>query len=66
MYIALEKGFLGEWQKAVGKWGEVIEEKQLKGLNKVIWTPENLNKGIYYFRLEVGETVVGGEIIMMK
>ena len=49
-----------------GKLMEVIEESQLKGLNKVVWTPENLAGGIYYFRLQAGEQVATGKMVLMR
>jgi len=55
----------------------VIEENQLKGLNIVVWTPENHAEGIYYFRLQGGEQVaitggrslwrrISGKMVLMR
>jgi len=49
-----------------GKQVAVIEERQQKGLNKVIWTPENLADGIYYFRLEAGKQVASGKVVLVR
>ncbi len=49
-----------------GKQVDMIEESQHNGLNKVVWTPENLSDGIYYFRLRAGEQVASGKLIHMK
>ncbi len=46
-----------------GKLVDVIEESQLQGLNKVVWTPENLPDGIYYFRLQAGEEMATGKMV---
>jgi len=45
---------------------DVIEERQQRGLNKVVWTLENLADGIYYFRLQAGEQVATGKMVLMK
>jgi acyl-[acyl carrier protein]--UDP-N-acetylglucosamine O-acyltransferase len=45
---------------------DIIEKRQLKGLNKVVWTPENLADGIYYFRLVAGEQVASGKMALMR
>jgi len=59
-----------------GKQVDVIEESQQKGLNKVIWTPDNLPDGIYYFRISTGriatsrlqadEKVATGKLMLMR
>jgi rhodanese-related sulfurtransferase len=49
-----------------GKQVDIIEQKQSSGLQQVIWTPENLADGIYYFRLEVGKQTASGKLILMK
>ncbi len=48
-----------------GKQVDVIEGKQQEGLNKVIWNPENLACGIYYFRLQAGKKSTSGKLINM-
>lgn len=49
-----------------GKQVDVIEAKQQKGLNEIVWTPENLAEGIYYFRLEAGERVTSGKVVLVR
>ena len=49
-----------------GKQIDIIEKRQLKGLNKVVWTPENLADGIYYFSLEAGEQIATGKVVLIK
>ncbi len=49
-----------------GKQVDVIEESQFQGLNKVVWTPKNLADGIYFFRLQAGEQITTGKLILMK
>ena len=49
-----------------GKQVDIIEQKQPKGLNKIVWTPKNLADGIYYFRLEAGEKVASGKAVLMN
>ncbi len=49
-----------------GKQVDIIEQKQSSGLQQVIWTPENLADGIYYFRLQAGEQVATGKMVLMK
>jgi hypothetical protein len=45
---------------------DVIEKSQQRGLNKVLWTPENLADGIYYYRLEAGEQMASGKVVLMR
>ena len=49
-----------------GKQLDEIEQSQQKGLNQVVWAPENLANGIYYFRLQSGERVASGKIVLVK
>ncbi len=49
-----------------GKQVDVFEESQQKGLNKVVWSPEKLANGIYYFRIETSDYVTGGKTILLK
>jgi len=49
-----------------GKMVDVIEERQQKGLQKVVWTPENLADGIYYFRLQAGEQLASGKVVSVR
>ena len=49
-----------------GKQVDVIEERQQKGLNKVIWQPKYLSDGIYYFRLTAGEQIASGKVMLVR
>ena len=48
-----------------GKQVDIIEETQHIGLNKVVWTPKKLSDWIYYFRLQAGDQVVSGKMVLM-
>lgn len=50
----------------IGKQIDFIEETQSQGLNKVVWTPEGLNEGIYYFRLEAVEQTASGKVMLVR
>jgi len=45
---------------------DVIKENQQLGLNNVEWTPRNFADGIYYFRLQAGEQVSSGKMMLMR
>jgi len=45
---------------------EFIEQNQQQDLNKIIWTPNNLPNGIYYFRLQAGEQVATGKMVLIE
>ena len=49
-----------------GKQVDLIQKSSQKGSNKVVWTPENLADGVYYFRLQTGEQVGSGKVVLMK
>ena len=49
-----------------GKQVDVIEDNQQKGLNKVVWSPENLADGIYYFRISAGSMKAGNQTTQGK
>jgi hypothetical protein len=49
-----------------GKQVERIEKSCESGLNQVIWRPENLNSGVYFYALQVGETKTTGKLLLMK
>lgn len=44
---------------------DIITEHQQQGLQNVVWKPEGLNEGIYYFRLEAGEYKKVGKVILL-
>lgn len=48
-----------------GKEVDRIEQKQAQGKQQVAWTPD-LPGGIYYFRLEAGEQVASGKVVLMR
>jgi len=48
--------------------GRVVDNiihHQQQGLQKIVWTPEGLNEGVYYFRVETGGQVVTGKVVYM-
>lgn len=49
-----------------GKDVDIIERSQSKGLNRVIWSPENLPAGVYYFRLQAGEQLASGKMLLIN
>ena len=50
----------------VGKQVDVIEQKQSAGLQKILWTPESLADGVYYFKMQYGEQVATGMLVLMR
>ena len=50
----------------VGKQIDVIRKEQAKGLNKIVWFPENKPEGVYYFRLQAGDQEASGKVLLMK
>lgn len=50
----------------LGKEVDVIETYQKKGINKVMWTPEQFANGMYYFTLEAGRHMALGKMVLMK
>ena len=50
----------------LGKQVDAIEESQQKGLNNVVWAPEILPDGIYYFKLQTGEQVASGKVVLVR
>lgn len=47
----------------MGKQVKKIEEKQMEGENKIIWHPDNLPNGIYFYRLSANNKIVNGKIL---
>lgn len=54
--------FYNQFGKQVGQ----IEENQQKGLNRIVWTPENLADGIYYFRIQAGDQMASGKLVLVR
>lgn len=50
----------------LGKHVDTIEQKQLAGEQEMAWSPENLDGGIYYFKLQAGEQVASGKVVLMR
>ena len=46
----------------MGKQVEIIEEKQIGGENKIVWHPDKLPNGIYFYRLSANNKIVSGKI----
>ena len=45
---------------------EKIEQEQPKGEQQVLWIAEGLPAGMYYFRIQSGEMIGGGKMILIK
>jgi len=50
----------------LGELVDLIQQKQSQGKQQVVWNAEGLPAGIYYFRLQAGEKVATGKIVLMK
>ncbi len=50
----------------LGKQIGVIEKQQPQGLQKVVWSAENLPAGIYYIRLRAGKQTAMGKMVVMR
>ena len=51
----------------LGRQVDSIEQSQSQGLNKIIWFAENnLSNGIYFYKLQVGEQVATGKMVLMR
>jgi hypothetical protein len=48
-----------------GKQVDIIEQDQLQGLQKVVWTPD-LTNGVYYFRLKAGVQIASGKVMLVR
>jgi D-alanyl-D-alanine carboxypeptidase len=44
----------------------LVNETQIAGNHKVIWNADGLPAGIYYFRIQSGEQVGGGKMVLMR
>jgi len=53
--------FFNQFAKEVDR----IEQKQSAGKQQVVWTPE-LPDGMYYFRLEAGEQIESGKLVLVR
>jgi len=49
-----------------GELVKVMRQKQPAGQQQVVWDAEGLPAGVYYFRLEAGESIVKGGLIKIK
>lgn len=49
-----------------GKQVDILRQDQSQGLQEVVWTPENLVNGVYYFRLQAGEQMASGKMVLMR
>jgi hypothetical protein len=49
-----------------GKQVDKIEQKQSSGIQQVVWTPENLANGIYYFSVQAGRKLASDKVLLMK
>jgi len=48
-----------------GRQVDHIVQKQPKGLNRILWTPENLTNGIYHFRFHAGDIIASGKLVYL-
>jgi hypothetical protein len=48
-----------------GKLVDRIEQKQSAGKQQVVWSPE-LPGGVYFFRLEAGEQIASGKVVLVR
>jgi hypothetical protein len=55
-------GFYNQFGKKVDQ----IEQKQSAGKQHVVWSPENLPPGIYYFRLQADDQVTSGKVMKIQ
>jgi len=45
---------------------DIIKEHQQQGVQKVIWTPGDLDEGIYYIRMEAGCRIARGKVVLVR
>jgi len=45
---------------------DLIQKKQSQGKQQMVWDAEGLPAGIYYFRLQAGEQVSSGKVLLMR
>lgn len=50
----------------LGEQVEVIQEQQSAGKQQVIWHAESLPAGMYYFRLQSGEQIANGKLMLVR
>ncbi len=55
-----------EFYDHLGRQVDVIVQHQPQGLNRIVWTPENLSDGIYYFRFQAGDHMSSGKLILVR
>lgn len=48
-----------------GKLVDRMEQKQSAGKQQVVWTPE-LPGGVYYFRMEAGDQMASGKVVLVR
>ena len=49
----------------LGRQVDMIKQRQSQGKQWIVWTPENLSAGIYYFRLQAGEQTATGKLMLL-
>ncbi len=50
----------------LGKQVEVIQQNQSQGKQELTWDASGLPSGVYYFRMQVGEQVASGKLLLVK
>ncbi len=45
---------------------EVIRQQQPSGKQQVIWNAEGLPTGVYYYRMEAGEQMTSGKMMLVR
>ena len=49
-----------------GQFLEKIEMEQLEGKQQLAWNAEELPTGMYYFRLQAGDKIGGGKMLLVR
>ena len=50
----------------LGERVDIIREKQTQGVQKIVWSADKLPAGIYYIRLQAGEQLASGKMVMVR
>ncbi|MCK4662374.1 MAG: T9SS type A sorting domain-containing protein [Bacteroidales bacterium] len=50
----------------LGEQVDIIRKNQSQGLQKLVWNPNNLPDGIYFYKLQAGEQMASGKMVMMR
>ena len=50
----------------LGKQVNLIQQNQSSGKQQVVWNAEGLHSGVYYFRLQAGDKVASGKMVLVR